>query len=362
MDRLSKPSLAQQVEATLEAAIRSGELGPELPGYRELETVLGVSRRAIRPALASLVRRGVLIQPGPKRRFQVSNAAPSESKHPKTLKVLMLEPSRFGQRLSFSSEIAANLASRSAAENWAIDHVCVKTNQSRANPKRWQRLLEASGADAMIVVAGTRKTLDWACDCGVPVLALGGDAAGLSIPEVGYDTNAMITIALERLLASGHRDVCLPLAVQSPNYVQEVETAVREAFHRHGATFHPKLHFPQWHSNIPEAWRDGLRWRFGVKTPDALILMHVSSYQFCSGFLMELGMKVPDDISLVALAEDTEMTWFHPRPACFDLAPLRLADKIAGWIKAPDHARSSLVLPPKWVEGESIRARNASEK
>lgn len=359
MERLRKISMAARVEAALESAIEAGELGPQLPGYRELESILGVSRTAIRPALAALVDRGVLVQPGPRKRFRVAEERGSGSKQTGNRKVLILEVDSFGARMKFSSEIAADLSGRSAVENWTIDHTVVTADQSRDNSKKLQRLLDASGADALIVVAGTRKTLDWACGCGVPALALGGDVKGLGIPSVGYCTDSMVTIALDRLLESGHRDICMPVAVNSESYVAELEAGLHEAFDRHGVAFHPKLHFPRWHSNTPEAWREGLRWRFGVKQPDALVLSGTPACQVTIGILMELGLKVPDDVSLVAIAEDKDLLWFHPRLACFDLNPLNLSGKIANWIKSPERERESVVLPPKWVEGGSIRARKS---
>ena len=359
MERLRKISMAARVEASLESAIEAGELGPQLPGYRELESILGVSRTVIRPALAALVERGVLIQPGPRKRFQIAKGRGPGNKPTGNRKVLIVEVNSFGERMQFSSEIAADLSGRSAAENWTIDHTVVRADQSRDNSRKLQRLLEASGAEALIVVAGTRKTLDWACGCGVPALALGGDDTGISIPSVGYCTNSMVTIALDRLMKSGHRDICMPVAVNSPIYIAELESRLVEAFDLHGLAFHPKLHFPKWHSNTPEAWLDGLRWRFSVKPPDAFVLLGTAACQVTIGILMELGLRVPDDISLVAIAEEKDLLWFHPRLACFDLNPLSLTDKIANWIKSPEAERKSLILPPKWVEGASIQERES---
>lgn len=341
----------------MESAIHAGELGPQLPGYRELESILGVSRSAIRPALAALVKRGVLVQPGPRRRFQVAQGIQAGSKQKAGRKILMLEASQLGERLMISTVIASSLASRGLAENWTIDHMVVKADQNRASVKRWQRLLEASGADVIVVVAGGRKILGWASGCGVPALALGGDSEGLDIPTVGYDSEAMVTIALDRLFASGHRDVCMPLGVKSATFIEEMEHAMVDGFARYGVPFHPKLHFPQWHSHLPEAWQEGLRWRFGVRRPDALVLIDAGAYQSSIGVLMQLGLKVPDDISLVVIGQKSEFTWCYPLPACFDFDPLKLADKIGDWIESPEREQASLTLLPKWVEGGSIRER-----
>ena len=353
--------MSARVESALAEAIKAGDLGPRLPGIRELESMLGVSRTAIQPALDALVAKGLLIQIGPRRRLQVANDARDGAKHVSTRKVLMLESSQHGIRTMIATVIAASLANRPGAKNWIIDHQVIKADQSRSNDKRWQRLLDSSGADALIVVAGTRNTLDWASGCGVPVLALGGDTTDFPIPAVGYDSNAMVTMAPDRLLATGHRDICFPLGVHSPSYVGEMERAMIDAFTRHGVEFQPKLHFPQWHSNVPEAWREGLHWRFGSRRPDALLLASVSAYQACLGVLMELGLKVPDDLSLVVIGEQSELSWFHPVPASFDLDPLKLADKIANWIDSPKNEQSSFILQPKWLEGGSIRERNSGD-
>jgi DNA-binding LacI/PurR family transcriptional regulator len=349
--------MSKRVESALESAIQARELGPLLPGIRELESMLGVSRTAIRPALEALVTRGLLVQSGPKRRLQVANDLQEGTWKREARKILMLESSKLGERMMISTVIAANLAGRASAKRWTIDHQVIKADQSRFNVKRWQRLLEATGADLLIVVAGTRKTLEWASGCGVPVLALGGDTSDFSLPAVGYDSDSMVRIALDRLLATGHRDICFPLAVKSPTYVSEMEHAMVDAFTRHGVTFQPKLHFPQWHSNVPEAWREGLLWRIGARCPDALVLADVNAYKICLGALMECGLKVPDDLSLVVLGEHTELSWFRPAPASFDLDPLRLADKIANWIESRKSEQKSFILEPRWVEGGSIRVR-----
>jgi DNA-binding LacI/PurR family transcriptional regulator len=357
VERLSKIPIAKRVEEALEIAIKRGDLAPQFPGLRELETMLGVSRTAIRPALESLVNRGLLVPSGPRRRLQVASDPNQVAGHLRGRKILMLESSQLGERLMISTVIAASLANRGAAKHWTIDHQVVRADQNRSNVKRWQRLLDSSGADVLIVVAGTLKSLAWAIQCGVPVLALGGDTSEFSIPVVGYNSDAMVESALDRLLETGHRDICFPLAVKSSNYVKEMERTMVDAFARHGVIFQPQLHFPQWHSNVPDAWREGLLWRFGTRPPDALVLDGVNAYQTCLGVLMELGLKVPEDVSLVVIGEQTELSWFHPLPASFDLDPLRLADKIANWIDSPTSEQKSLILQPKWLEGGSIADR-----
>ena len=122
MDRLSKIPMAKRVETALEAAIHARELGPLLPGIRELESMLGVSRTAIRPALAALVTKGLLVQLGPRRRIQVASDLHKKTAEAGTQKILMLESSQLGERLMISTVIAASLASRGVARNWTIDH------------------------------------------------------------------------------------------------------------------------------------------------------------------------------------------------------------------------------------------------
>lgn len=357
MDRPRRTSLATAVEDSLEKAIRCGEIGPEIPGYRELQRVLGVSRTVIEPAISSLIAKGLIEPAGPRRRHRVPRNIETRAESHAGRRVLLLEPNTMGERTPTATSFARLLRELPEAGDHEIQHLAVQADQSRASPGRWQQLLDASGADLLIVVSGHHATLSWAARCGVPALAFGGDLADLDLPFVSYSAADMVADALDHLFEKGMRDVCVPLGVRTHGFVARIRRTVAAAFERHGHPFVPRLHFPRWHANLPEAWTEGLRWRFGVARPDALVIMGAGPYRTTLGAIMEKRWSIPDDISLVAAADRAELSWFHPRPTCFDLDPAPLAIHAAKWLRDPAGTRPESGVRPTLIEGASVAPR-----
>lgn len=338
-------------------AIREGGLGSELPGYRELERMLGVSRTSLMPALDSLVRKGLLIPRGPRRRFGICPDHGEAGAAKQGGRLVILEANTLGVGSLSIRRLVADLHEIVGTNGWEIMHLVERADQSRASPKRWQRLVDSVHANAVMVAYGHRPTLEWAVSCGRPALGLGGDPGELPIPIVSFDLTRMIHFALERLFETGHTDVCVPIGVRTPGVVERVESTTKSCYERRGLPFHSRLHIPRWHANLPDAWSEGLAWRLDKKIPDALLLLGAGPFLTTLGVLLTRGLKIPRNISLVAVADRDELEWFRPPPCCFRLHHRRLAEAAAAWLRNPDSFDSSPSLHADWVEGETVLQR-----
>ena len=272
-------------------------------------------------------------------------------------KILLLEVNMLGERSAVSDSFATELNRLIGPDAWIVEHLVVQADQSRASPKRWQRLLKVSNANALVVIAGHRPILEWACMCDVPALALGGDAADLPIPLVTHDASQMIEEALGQLFLTGHRDICLPIGVRTPGFIEKSENAIVGCFKRYEIPFIPRLHFPKWHANTPDAWEEGLEWRLTTQRPDALVLLGNRPFHTVQGVIMRRGWSVPKDLSIVVISDQSELRWFRPKPACFAFDTEMLARSVAQWLKNPASNKRFPRAKARWIEGGTIRDR-----
>lgn len=358
MDRELLPT---KVAQTLRSEITRGRLGPEIPGYRELERLLGVSRTSITPAIHMLVEEGVLQSRGPRRRLRVAERFQPEASS-RGGKLLLLEPNLIGAPSLQALEFVKNLHELADPDGWQIEHLAPKLDQSRSARRRWQSMVHPSNATRLLLFAPHRALCEWAVESGLAVLSVGGDTGALPLARIGFSSVAMVRESVGRLIASGHRDICVPVGVRTPGFVAGIEKAVAEAYRSGGLSYHSRLHVPRWESNHPDAWAEGLEWRFRLSLPDALVLVGSGPYQVTQGVLMSFGLKVPDDVSLIGAFDPGELPWMRPRPCGFQFRIKRLANLAYRWLRRPSSVLGHHDLKTPWLEGDSFAAhRNPAD-
>lgn len=355
---MARESLPEKTAAALERAIRDGHFTGTLPGYRDLCRTLQVSRTALEPALGLLVRKGVLCSAGQRKRYRIA-VQENEVERTTIRKLWMLEPTTEDKK-EFGMPIALlePLEKRLRRLGWSWESSLVPVDQRRSHRKLWDRLLSLQNPDAILLVNPHRRTGEWAMDCGVPVCCLGGDVLGLPLSVTGFQSTHMVDEAVRRLLESGHRDLCLPLSVQTPGFVARIYEAMERGLAAHGITFMPGWHVLLAEENSPEALADAMARRFARRVPDALLVFGWG-LRVAMGFLLNRGIKVPGDISLVMLGNREGISWFWPPVASFHYRWNHVVSYLAHWLARDDLSAPypSELFNPEWVEGASVERR-----
>ncbi|MGC4015665.1 MAG: substrate-binding domain-containing protein [Luteolibacter sp.] len=355
MEPLRKLTVAGQVAGQMRDAILAGEFRGILPGSRDLTKRLGVSPTSLREALAMLVADGVLHRAGSSRRYAVGAEKGGAPDGVRARKLWIVEPVDIPQPSALPMAMLKSLESRVARRGWTCEWSMEVAEQSRSHRKRWDQLLALRRPDAVLMVGPHRKTATWAANCGVPVCCFGGDVGGLGLDTLAFDTSHMLVTALEELFKLGHREIFLPLTVSTPGFVERVHGTMGEMLAREGVTFSREWHSPVAVSYSPDALLETVVRRFRKRRPTA-VLSFGSSVLTLMGYLLKLGIRVPDEVSVVTLGGDHDIAWLRPTVAHFDFAWHEAAKRIARWLESGPKASggNEWKIVPEWVKGATL--------
>ena len=116
------------------------------------------------------------------------------------------------------------------------------------------------------------------------------------------------------------------------------------------------LHLGSTVQSIAHATRRLLR---GSGPPTAILLNNSFNYLSVFSILSQMGLKVPDDISLVCRESETFLSSLYPAPACYFQNPQQFATKVTRIAeKLLQHGAvecGSVKLMPEFIRGASTK-------
>jgi DNA-binding LacI/PurR family transcriptional regulator len=169
----------------------------------------------------------------------------------------------------------------------------------------------------------------------------------------------MLRQALERLFATGHRRVLIPLCGRIPQFAENCRRQVRESALELGVD--PEaIVFAESEYSSPEVLAGAMRQHWRKHAPDALIIFDWREYLAASSFLKETSIAIPRDVSVVLLSHNPTMEWHLPA-LCHFMHPVdEIARVCAKWVAGgkPMVGNGEVMeFRSKWVEGASIADR-----
>ena len=175
--------------------------------------------------------------------------------------------------------------------------------------KRIGPLVEATEADAWVILSGSRSVLEWFAARPEPAFAFFGRRAGLPMAGVGPDKVPEFARVTRELIDLGHRRITLLARprrrLPKPGRAEQAFLDELEAAELPVGEFN----LPGWEDN-EQGLQQCLRSLFQVTPPTALIceeaLVYVAALQF-----------------LADLAENNDRAWFKPRKAEFEALLMR---------------------------------------
>jgi DNA-binding LacI/PurR family transcriptional regulator len=219
--------------------------------------------------------------------------------------------------------------------------------------KRIQRLVEASEADAWVVVSAPRAVLEWFSTQPVPAFALFGRRRSVRIAATGPDHVPAMRTAVRRLVALDHQRI-----VQIERRAAESKAATRAALEemaKHGLPTGP-YNLPVW-DDTAAGLRRVLDELFRVTPPTALIIDEAFLFHAAKEHLAQKGILAPKHVSLICVDGDPTFDWCEPSVAHirWDNRPLvrhitRWADNVA---RGRKDLRQTLTLA-EFVDGGTV--------
>jgi LacI family transcriptional regulator len=338
----------------LKTEIANGRWGDALPGERSLASTLRVSRRTITAALIQL-RKADIIKSEAGRGHRLM-AARGRAPRRQPGEISLLTPAtpdamRPGTML-WVNELQAMLGEA----GYRLSHFYSPKYFSRQPGRALMKLVGGNPRACWILAGSTVTSQRWFARQKIPAVVAGTCHQGVGIPDVDLDYVALGRHLGGRLAACRHRKAAM-LLTQSPGYFTS-ETATmagfREILERTGGEALAVYH---------ERTRDGLvrvlhRLFSSPNHPTAVVTISSLDYLTATSFLTQQGLRIPQDVSVVARNDDAFMNALLPEPTRYHASShvfaqhfFKLSLQMA---EGPPPLRPNVRIMPDFITGASL--------
>lgn len=320
-----------------------------IPGVNQLAEELGVNHKTVEAALRQLEHEGVLLGQGQGRRRLIAQRR-LKAVRPLRVAILLYEPE--DRHLAYILELQHALVEAGHNAIFAAKFL----TQINMDVGRVRRLVKHTGADAWVVVAGSREVLEWFITQPAPTFALFGRREGLSTAATGPDKVPAVAAATRHLIGLGHgRIVFVVRRVRRLPALGRSERAFLDELKARGVPV-GEYNLPEWEENT-EGLQELLRSLFRVTPPTALIIDEAPLFAATQQFLAGRGIRVPQQVSLVCTDADPSFTWCMPAISHirWDSAPV--IRRIVRWADGVSRGKKDLrqtFTPAEFVIGGTV--------
>ena len=315
-----------------------GTWSGRLPGIERLATEAGVSKLTMRAAMRLLEEEGlVLLSEDGYSRYLATQ--PVSSHQAIRIGILMAEP--LNEETGQFQHLMIEIQNRLEQQGFAPFFFNETLSSLRHDVKRISEGIAKAPVDACIVVSGSREVLEWFGTQEIPCLALFGRADGLSIASAGADKTSAYAEAARHFVELGHRRIVLlnrkarrlpSLGLAERSFIQELEA--------HGIEI-SAYNLPDW-EETPEGFRVLLAKLFKVTPPTALMIDELRLWVAVQQHLVEQGLSVPDQVSIVVTDHDPVFAWCSPSVAHIRWENEPIVRRVVRWAGALNQERKEL--------------------
>jgi LacI family transcriptional regulator len=340
---------AEQVEQHLRAELCRGAWGGRMPGGSRLAAELGVGRDTVEAALRLLEQAGMLVPQGAGRRRRIALPIVKAAR-PLRVAILDHDP----PALALAEGYVAELLHLLGEAGHSVFFADKSLQELHMDVGRVARLVRRTEADAWLVGGGSREVLQWFAAQPAPTFALFGRRRGLLIAGVGPDKPPALATATRALIGLGHqRIVLLCRHMRRLPVPGRSEGAFLNELDAHGIV-PSAYHLPDWDESI-EGFHGRLESLFRITPPTALIVDEVQFFFATMQFLMNRGLRVPQDVSLVCTDGSPIFEWGKPTVAHWDTRPV--VRRIVRWAATVSRGEKDLrqtLTKAEFFEGGTI--------
>jgi DNA-binding LacI/PurR family transcriptional regulator len=346
-------SLAERATVVLRKRIGEGRYGDTLPGEPRLSAELMIARGTLRKALGALTREG-WISPGvagTPRRITLASGA-SRRRGVRTVGVLTPQP--FDILSAATQHFLRDLAALTAGEGITfVHHHSAATRQDRPG-RLLKALLAEHPADLWLIYEASIPVARFFRDSGTPAIVCGGPTVNEGLSTCGFDGLAALRHAIGVFSRAGHTRIIAPTRYPRPRR----EQVFHEEFAKRGLAFDPKTHMPCWNS-VPDLLHDLLCSRLSAPDrPTAWIVNGLEGLVVVFSTCLELGLRIPNDISLLTIGSDPMLSCFRPAISHYSTPhralALAMAKMIRSHLQSPPPEPVTKLLQTEFVAGGSV--------
>ena len=342
-------TITEQVTEHLRRELARGHWAGLMPGKHELAAELAVNNKTVEAAMRLLETEGLLVSQGAGRRRAIRM---EERPQRKMLRIAMV----FSENADLGLDYMVELRHRLLKAGHAVQIAPRTIVDLRDNPGRLDSLTRTTDADAWIVAGGSRKVLEWFAGRPEPAFALFGRRGGLPLAAAGPDKPSAYAVATRELIRQGHRRIVLMVRprrrLPEPGAPEKAFLAELAA---HGLMV-GDYNLPAW-EETPKDFHRCLEELFRVTPPTAMIIDETPFFFATKQFLARRGLRVPEDVSLIATDPNPTFHWCRPSIAHITWESGPLVKRIVRWAANVSDGiddRRQTLTKAEFVEGGTI--------
>ena len=196
---------------------------------------------------------------------------------------------------------------------------------------------------------------------GIPFVFVGVGNYMDGIDSIYADPGEGTMLAMQELVDTGHRNICL---VNCSSFLLSHRwrvDAYREVLERNGIPYRPEWNISAPHNNGVSSY-EAFRafWEAGNR-PDAIMSANGQSASGVMHYLYEQGVRIPDDISIIAYEDSSMCGYAAPALTAVNIRKEELGSRAAKClierIRNPEKEREVITLAPYLVRRNSVKVR-----
>ena len=348
-------SLSSQVASNLRDQLRTGRLGDQLPGERQLAERLAVSRKTIRKALEILRSEGI-VRTRSNRSSRVAKARVAKA-GAVPRKIVLLLPAPIEGARPFTVLWVNHLMALLHEAGLELEVVSGAKYFGHQASRSLSRLVETKGAACWILARSHRAMQQWFHDHEIPAIVAGSSHPGIDLPSVDIDHHALCRHAAITFLQHGHTRLALFLEKAGHRGDDESERGFREGLAGQPGAGAPLVCRPD--KDPASISRAVERLHQLPNSPTGYLLSNSFSYLTVFSYFASCGLRVPDDVSLISRDEEPFLAYLKPVPTRYSIAPAKYALPLFQAIRrvltreAPRHFEVQII--PDFIKGASLK-------
>jgi LacI family transcriptional regulator len=352
-----RSSLPVQTAGIIQEHIRRGRWRDWLPGERQLSGELRVSRGTVRSALGILERQRVVVAVS-SQGYRVLQRARRRTSTGERTTIGLLSPEPLEIRRPYLAMMISHIREAAQARGWGFQRYSGLNYFGAKAESHLSRLIAESGCTCWILARATRPAQAWFAEREVPTVVSGHTYEGIALPAVDVDHGAAGRHAGGLLVRQRHRHVALVVSRDPLPGLIAGEAGFTAGFGPGVASGRIITRLPFDGTAVALAAAVERICRL-TSRPTAIVTETPDQYLTVFSALARLGLRVPEEISLLSRLDDPFLCSLVPEPARYRIDPALfarslttlLAHLVAGE-KVPPTTRE---LVPEFIPGASLR-------
>jgi biotin operon repressor len=356
MNPLTVLSASEQVAAHLRNEMLQGSLSGTMPGANRLATELGINHKTVETAMRQLEEEGLLVSLG--RGIPRRIKLPRGTKTEEAMKIAFLDYDDQDKQQDYMIHLHHRLA-EAGHHSFYHPQSLIKLGMKAS---RLRKMVKNTEAGAWVVGAGSSEVLRWFSEQTVPAFALFGRMNGLPMAGTKPDKIPPLTDATRQLIALGHRRISL--LAQTGRRLPEPGNSERvflKELESHGIPT-STYNLPDWDDNI-EGFHQALEALFQATPPTALILDEAHLLIAAQQFLLNRGLRVPQDVSVICTDYDPHFDWCKPSIAHIHWDTRPVINRVVKWADNVSRGKKDIsqeLTPAEFIVGGTIGVAKGS--